>query len=93
MNREGTTRYPWLNAIDLEELNRPGRFAPQSVAEVPGDVARLVPPLLRESGDVRLPGRSDAHHPAVPEEASGRRGYACSASRRRRTASCASGAW
>ena len=33
MNRKGTTRYPWLNAINLEELNRPGRFAHLSVAE------------------------------------------------------------
>ena len=34
MSREGTPRYPWLSAIDLEELNRPGRFANQSVAEL-----------------------------------------------------------
>ena len=33
VNREGTTRYPWLNAISLEELNREGRFAHQGVAE------------------------------------------------------------
>lgn len=34
MNPEGTTRYRWLSAIDLDELDRPkGRFAHQSVAE------------------------------------------------------------
>ena len=34
MNREGTTRYPWLSAIDLEELNRPWGGSPyRSVAE------------------------------------------------------------
>ena len=72
MNPEGTTRYRWLSAIDQDDLDRPkGRFAHQKRRRVPGDVVGVVPPLLRESGDVYQPSRPDADHAAVPQAAAG----------------------